>query len=171
MLVEPITLIADLYWLRRGIVRSLPLEEESRGIVLNDSGIVPSNTMVAIVNPETLTLCPSSVVGEIWVSSDSTVKNLLTDGKTGDDVGASALEVTLPGADPRIKYMRTGDLGFLWNVQRRGNMMEQMMEEGQCLYVLGPKCEILERSGLMHFPGDVETSIERCHSAIPANGR
>ncbi|ORZ12219.1 hypothetical protein BCR42DRAFT_331821 [Absidia repens] len=170
MLVEPITLIADLYWLRRGIVRSLPLEEESRGVVLNDSGIVPSNTMVAIVNPVTLTLCPSGVVGEIWVSSDSNVKHLLTDGKTGDDIDAGILEATLPGADPSKKYMRTSDLGFLWNVQRRGNVMGPMLEEGQCLYVLGSKCEIIERSGLMHFPGDVETSIERCHPGIPANG-
>ncbi|KAI8093527.1 uncharacterized protein BX664DRAFT_260037 [Halteromyces radiatus] len=170
MLVEPIVLVADLYWLRRGIVRSLPLEEESRGVVLNDSGIVPSNTMVAIVNPETNTLCPSNVVGEIWVSSDCNVKQLLTGGKTEEDLGASVLEVTLPGTDPRTKYMRTGDLGFLWNVQRRGNMMDPMLEEGQCLYVLGPKCETLERNGLMHFPGDVETSIERCHTAIPANG-
>ncbi|ORZ24051.1 hypothetical protein BCR42DRAFT_316823 [Absidia repens] len=170
MLVEPITLIADLYWLRRGIIRSLPLEEESKGIVLTDSGIVPSNTMVAIVNPETQTLCPGSIVGEIWVSSECNVKHLLTDGQNGGDAGVGRLEVTLPGTDPRVKYMRTGDLGFLWNVQRRGKAMEPTLEEGQCLYVLGPKCEILERNGLMHFPSDVEASIERCHSAIPANG-
>ncbi|KAI9305286.1 hypothetical protein BJ944DRAFT_162028 [Cunninghamella echinulata] len=167
MLVEPIVLIADQYWLRRGIIRSLPVEEESRGIVLTDSGIVPSNTMVAIVNPETHALCPSNVVGEIWVSSDCNADHLLN---CGNDNGASILEASLPGADPRIKYVRTGDLGFLWNVQRRGNPMEPTLEEGQCLYVLGPKWEVLERNGLMHFPGDVEATIERCHPAIPAGG-
>ncbi|ORX55790.1 acetyl-CoA synthetase-like protein [Hesseltinella vesiculosa] len=166
MLSEPIMLIADMYWLRRGIIRALPLEEESNGVVLNDSGIVPSNTMIAIVNPETHTLCPSNMVGEIWVSSDCNVRGLLRNGTSDSQM----LEASLPGADPRIKYLRTGDLGFLWNVHRRGNMMEYVMEEGQCLYVLGPKSDVLERNGLMHFPVDVEATIERCHSSIPANG-
>ncbi|KAI8073219.1 hypothetical protein BC940DRAFT_232010 [Gongronella butleri] len=167
MLSEPIMLIADLYWLRRGIIRALPLEDEAHGVVLNDSGIVPSNTMIAIVNPETHALCPSNMVGEIWVSSDCNVRGLITSNGATD---AQMLEATLPGNDPRIKYLRTGDLGFLWNVHRRGNRMDPMMEEGQCLYVLGPKSDVLERNGLMHFPMDVEATIERCHVAIPANG-
>ena len=108
MLLEPISLIADFEWLRQGIVRPLSqLDDTSYGVLLHDSGIVPTNTMVAIVNPETRTLCPSHVIGEIWVSSDSNI--------CGDLFGKleeNRLEATIQGGDPRVKYMRTGDIGF-----------------------------------------------------------
>ncbi|KAF1806668.1 hypothetical protein FB192DRAFT_1419487 [Mucor lusitanicus] len=170
MLMEPIAISIDPYWLRQGIVRTLSPEEEHYGILLNDSGIVPSNTMVAIVNPETLTICPSNVVGEIWVSSDS---NATTMFQMDDATHEKRFEATIAGNDPSIKYMRTGDFGFLWNVRRRvdNRMMQPMMlEEGQCLYVLGPANETIVRNGLIYFPIDVELSIERCHPAIPSGG-
>jgi acyl-CoA synthetase (AMP-forming)/AMP-acid ligase II len=171
MLLEPLAISLDPYWLRQGIVRALSPEEEPFGVLLHDSGIVPSNTMVAIVNPETHTLCPSNVVGEIWVSSDSNAKTFYN---LDDMAHAQRFEATIVGNDPNVKYMRTGDFGFLWNVRRRvdNRMMQQpMMEEGQCLYVLGPVSETIVRNGLMHFPVDVELSMERCHSAIPSGGR
>ncbi|KAI7903951.1 uncharacterized protein BX663DRAFT_432535 [Cokeromyces recurvatus] len=169
MLMEPIALFVDPYWLRQGIVRALNPEEEPYGILLSDSGIVPSNTMVAIVNPETRTVCPSNVIGEIWVSSDSNAKTFF-----GLDEAAhnQRFEATIVGNDPNVKYMRTGDFGFLWNVRRRvdNRMMQPMLEEGQCLYVLGPSSEAVIRNGLLHFPIDIELSIERCHPSIPPGG-
>lgn len=170
MLMEPIPLSVDPYWLRQGIVRAMSPEEERLGILLNDSGIVPSNTMVAIVNPETLTICPNNMIGEIWVASDSNVKTF----DHLDDMGhAQQFEASIVGNDGSIRYMRTGDLGFLWNVRRRvdNRMMQPMLEEGQCLYVLGSMNETIIRNGLIHFPMDVELSIERCHSSIPSGGR
>ncbi|KAI8647924.1 hypothetical protein BD408DRAFT_407997 [Parasitella parasitica] len=170
MLMKPIAISIDPYWLRQGIIRTLSPEEEHYGILLNDSGIVPSNTMVAIVNPETLTICPSNVVGEIWVSSDS---NATTMFNLDDAAHQQRFEATIAGNDPNIKYMRTGDLGFLWNVRRRveNRMMQPMMlEEGQCLYVLGPANETIVRNGLIYFPVDVELSIERCHPTIASGG-
>ncbi|KAI8098165.1 uncharacterized protein B0P05DRAFT_460540 [Gilbertella persicaria] len=169
MLLEPIALSVDPYWLRQGIVRAMNPEEEAYGILLNDSGIVPSNTMIAIVNPETRTLCPSHVVGEIWVSSDSNAKTFYG---LDDASHAQRFEASIAGNDPNIKYFRTGDLGFLWNVRRRvdNRMMQPVLEEGQCLYVLGPINETIYRNGLIHFPIDIELSIERCHPMIPAGG-
>lgn len=169
MLMEPITLSIDPYWLRQGIVRPLGPEEEHHGILLSDSGIVPSNTMVAIVNPETHMICPSNVVGEIWVCSDSNAKTY----HNLDDVAhAQRFEATIAGSDPNVKYMRTGDFGFMWSVRRRvdNRLMPPMLEEGQCLYVLGPVSETIVRNGLMHFPVDVELSMERCHPTIPSGG-
>ncbi|KAI7894766.1 uncharacterized protein EV154DRAFT_536494 [Mucor mucedo] len=169
MLMEPLPLAIDPYYLRQGIVRPLGAEEEYRAIVLHDSGIVPSNTMVAIVNPETHMICPSNAVGEIWVCSDSNAKTY-----HGLDEGSHAqrFEASIVGHDPNVKYMRTGDFGFMWSVRRRvvDNRMPPMLEEGQCLYVLGPVSETMVRNGLMHFPVDVELSMERCHPAIPPNG-
>lgn len=150
MMMEPISLLADFEWLRQGIVR--PLAQEEHGLLLHDSGIVPTNTMIAIVNPETHVVCPAHVVGEIWVSSDSNVK------------GAEAV---VQGGDPRIKYMRTGDLGFLWDVHRQGTTQ---VEEGQCLYVLGRLEEVVMAKGLMHFALDLEETVEMCSSNIVTDG-
>lgn len=167
MLLEPISLFADFEWLRQGIVKPLSqLDETSFGVLLHDSGIVPTNTMIAIVNPETHTLCPSHVIGEIWVSSDS---NLCGDisGKFND----SRLEATIQGGDPRVKYMRTGDIGFLWNVQRKSMLgMQAPVEEGQCLYVLGHLSETITSKGLLHFAVDLEESVESCHQDILFEG-
>ncbi|CAM0138930.1 unnamed protein product [Umbelopsis sp. WA50703] len=167
MLMEPITLLVDLVSLRRGIVRVLPPEEEALGILLHDSGIVPSTTMIAIVNPETRTVCPANVVGEIWVVSDSNVK-----GFTEDDAQAyeSKFAASIQGGDPRITYARTGDVGFLWSVQRRVGAINASVEEGQCLFVLGKLNEAFHANGCMYFPQDIESSIERCHPSIPPGG-
>ncbi|KAI7895787.1 uncharacterized protein EV154DRAFT_594423 [Mucor mucedo] len=164
MLVEPIALIADLEWLRQGIIRPLSQgDEASYGVVLHDSGIVPTNTMIAIVNPETLTLCPSHVMGEIWVSSDSNVRSDLLGKLTPERTDA-----TIAGSDRSVTYMRTGDIGFLWNVQRGG--IQAHVEEGQCLYVLGHLSEVVTSNGLMHFALDIEESVENCHQDILFEG-
>lgn len=166
MLLEPIALIADFEWLRQGIIKPLSqLDDASYGVVLHDSGIVPTNTMIAIVNPETHTLCPSSVIGEIWVSSDSNI--------SGDMMGifdANKLEATIQGRDPRIKYLRTGDVGFLWDVQRKSSGVQAPVEEGQCLYVLGHLSEVISSKGLLHFAIDIEESVENCHQDILFEG-
>ncbi|KAI9289485.1 hypothetical protein BC943DRAFT_271616 [Umbelopsis sp. AD052] len=167
MLMEPITLLIDLVSLRRGIVRVLPPEEETLGILLHDSGIVPSTTMIAIVNPETRIVCPANVVGEIWVVSTANVNGFTEeDQKTHE----GKFNASIQGGDPRISYARTGDLGFLWPVQRRVGSLNPNVEEGQCLFVLGKLDETFEVNGAMYFPQDVEASIERCHPAIPPGG-
>jgi acyl-CoA synthetase (AMP-forming)/AMP-acid ligase II len=168
MLLEPISLIADFEWLRQGIVRPLQSQSEDTayGVLLQDSGMVPTNTMIAIVNPETHILCPSNVIGEIWVSSDSNAKGLY--GTNRDH--AATFEAVIPGADSRVKYMRTGDIGFLWNVQRKSVGTQASVEEGQCLYVLGHIDEIILSKGLIHFAIDIEGTVENCHQDILSEG-
>ncbi|KAI8990218.1 hypothetical protein BDB01DRAFT_718224 [Pilobolus umbonatus] len=164
MLSKPITLVLDPYWLRQGIVRVLKHKDEQSGIALNDSGIVTSNTMIAIVNPETQKLSPVNKIGEIWVSSDGNIKTF--HGMTYHEQ-ASQFGAVIVGGNPQVKYMRTGDLGFLWNVRRHSNSKS---EEGQCLYVLGPMSETIMKDGLIHFATDIEQHIEQCHAAIPSRG-
>ncbi|KAI8645825.1 hypothetical protein BD408DRAFT_337893 [Parasitella parasitica] len=167
MLLEPISLIADFEWLRQGIIRPLAKgDESSYGVLLQDSGIVPTNTMIAIVNPETLCLCPSHVMGEIWVSSDSNVKGVYNSSIDYTNI----FEATIQGTDPRIKYMRTGDVGFLWNVTRKAMGAQAPGEEGQCLYVLGHIDEIITSKGLLHFAVDIEETVENCHADVLGEG-
>lgn len=158
MLIEPIPLIVDFDWLRQGIIRPLVAGGNKYSVLLHDSGMVPTNTMVAIVNPQTRTLCPAQVLGEIWVASDGNVR-LATD--------PEQFEATLE-SDSSIKYMRTGDLGFLWHVQRQ--TMNGQTEEGQCLYVLGHLSEVLMSKGLIYFAVDVEETVETCHPSIWSEG-
>ncbi|KAI7864431.1 hypothetical protein BDF14DRAFT_1744883 [Spinellus fusiger] len=165
MLVEPISLFVDASWLRQGIVRPTPAED-GQSMLLHDSGIVPSNTMVAIINPETNMLCPDNIIGEIWVSSDCNIQSYYGMDEANH---CARFEATIAGSDPRIKYMRTGDLGFLWNVQRQING-RNMVEEGQCLFVLGPMSETIKVNRLLYFPADIEHSVERCHPTIPPGG-
>ncbi|KAI8992620.1 hypothetical protein BDB01DRAFT_841793 [Pilobolus umbonatus] len=167
MLLEPLSLLASFEWLQQGIVQPLAPGEESYGVLLHDSGIIPINTMIAIVNPETMALCPNNVIGEIWVASDSNSKGLY-DGES--IVHADFFEACIQGTDTKKKYMRTGDIGFLWNVQRRSLGAQAPVEEGQCLYVLGKYRELLYCDGLMHFPNDIEESIENCHPDILPEG-
>lgn len=71
--------------------------------------------------------------------------------------------------DPSIRYVRTGDLGFLHSVSRPigpGGALVDM----QVLFVLGSVGDTLDVNGLNHFPPDIEASVERCHRNIVPNG-
>ena len=67
----------------------------------------------------------------------------------------------MEGGDPRQTYVRTGDLGFLYIIHKPVGDAGTLVEF-QCLYILGPIAETFEVLGLIHFPPDVEFSVERC---------
>lgn len=103
--------------------------ELEQSIILQDTGKVVTNTLVAIVDPSTGRLCPPDHVGEIWVASPSNV-----DGYYGDLVaeifannesfhqsqfGATLdgyFTTTIDGNTTPILFARTGDKGFLYPV-------------------------------------------------------
>ncbi|KAI8877768.1 acetyl-CoA synthetase-like protein [Backusella circina FSU 941] len=162
MQMDPITLSLDPYWLKHGIIHPLPPNEERYGVLLHDSGMVPSNTAIAIVNPETHALSSPYTMGEVWVMSDNNAQTL-----SSKDNPVDRCEATIVGMASSAQYMRTGDYGFLWSIQRATS---SSMERGQCLFLLGPMNETLCHDGLVHFPFDIEVSIERCHPTIPSGG-
>ncbi|OBZ84976.1 Uncharacterized protein C56F8.02 [Choanephora cucurbitarum] len=137
----------DLEWLRQGIVQMT--ENRLRGVPIQDSGIVPANTMIAIVNPDTKKLCPTYTIGEIWVSSDNNVQ---------DDL----LETTMAHPESQVSYIRTGDVGFLWHVERKSEN-DGTLDEGQCLFVLGHLEDIISIRGCFYFPDHIEETVESCH--------
>lgn len=198
MNIEPVRLHLSLKALRRGVVQITNEQDDPTGIWVEDSGIPICGTTVAIVNPETREICLSREIGEIWVSSDANVQSFQSSrehgGRTlsntppfgmetsrppinGTDASISEpaspsdvnsrYNVTIAGGDTRISYVRTGEVGFLWNYSK------ESFNGGKptsLLFVLGSIGETFEVNGLMHFPKDIEATIERSHPNVAPNG-
>lgn len=166
MCIEPIELWLDPKALRAGLVYQVDPETNPNALLVQDSGMVPVSTKVAIVNPETRYLCHTGEYGEIWVESEACVNSFY---RSMDPFDAERFSGKTMDGDQRNTYVRTGDLGFLHTVNRPigpgGGMVEM-----QILFVLGAIGETFEVNGLSHFPMDIEASVERCHRNICNGG-
>ncbi|KAK1965879.1 acyl-CoA ligase [Colletotrichum sublineola] len=166
MCIEPIELWLDTRALRRGLIYPVDPEQDPKALLIQDSGMVPVSTQIAIVNPESRLLCHDGEYGEIWVDSEACVKGFYG---SKDVFDAERFDGRTIDGDPSIQYVRTGDLGFLHNVSRPigpGGAQVDM----QVLFVLGNIGETFEINGLSHFPMDIEASVERCHRNIVSGG-
>lgn len=166
MCVEPIELWLDTRALRRGLIYPVDPDTDPSALLVQDSGMVPVSTQLAIVNPETNRLCHIGEYGEIWVHSEACVKSFYGSKDAFDFERFNGRTVD---GDPQITYVRTGDLGFLHNVTRPIGPGGQQVEM-QVLFVLGGIGETFEVNGLSHFPLDIEYSIEKCHRNILPGG-
>lgn len=165
MCIEPIELWLDPRSLRRGVVRVVAPETPG-ALLVQDSGMVPVSTQIAIVNPETCRLCRIGEYGEIWVQSEASVKAFYG---SKDIFDAERFNGRTIDGDPHVRYVRTADVGFLHNVSRPigpGGAQVDM----QILFVLGSLGETFEVNGLSHFPMDIEATVERCHRNIVPGG-
>lgn len=166
MCIEPIELWLDTKALRRGLIMPVDPDSDPKALLMQDSGMVPVSTQIAIVNPESRMHCLDGEYGEIWVDSEACVKSFYG---SKDIFDAERFDGRTLDGDPNVQYVRTGDLGFLHNVSRPigpGGAQVDM----QVLFVLGGIGETFEINGLSHFPMDIETSVERCHRNIMPNG-
>ncbi|KAF2757134.1 acetyl-CoA synthetase-like protein [Pseudovirgaria hyperparasitica] len=166
MCIEPIELWLDMNMLRRGLVVPVDPDTEPFALLVQDSGMVPVSTQLAIVNPETNRLCLVGEYGEIWVQSEANAHCFYG---SKDPIDYERLNGRTVDGDPEVRYVRTGDLGFLHNVSRpigpNGGMVEM-----QVLFVLGAIGDTFEVNGLNHFAMDIELSVEKCHRNIVPNG-
>ncbi|KAK4991613.1 hypothetical protein LTR66_006495 [Elasticomyces elasticus] len=166
MCIEPIELFLDAAALRRGLVVTVDPDSEPTALLVQDSGMVPVSTQISIVNPETNRLCLVGEYGEIWVQSEATAHSFYG---SRDAFDAERFNGRTVDGDPNVRYMRTGDLGFLHNVSRPIGPGGQLVEM-QVLFVLGGIGETFEVCGLQHFAGDVEASVEKCHRNVMPGG-
>jgi acyl-CoA synthetase (AMP-forming)/AMP-acid ligase II len=105
---------------------------------------------VVIVNPSSMTVCGSAEIGEVWVAGPSVAQGYWGRPKeTGETFQAHLAD---SGAGP---YLRTGDLGFI--------------EDGE-LVVTGRLKEVIIIRGRNHYPHDIETTVESCHTALRPGG-
>jgi acyl-CoA synthetase (AMP-forming)/AMP-acid ligase II len=166
MSIEPIELWLDIKALRRGMIYSVDPDAEPRSLLVQDSGMVPVSTQIAIVNPESCRFCLDGEYGEIWVKSEACVKSFYG---SKDIFDAERFNGFVVDGDPDIQYVRTGDLGFLHNVSRPIGPNGAQVDM-QVLFVLGSIGETFEINGLSHFPMDIEYSVEKCHRSIVSGG-
>jgi len=103
------------------------------------------DTQLAIVDPKTsLQVSPGSI-GEIWIAGES-----IADGYwKNPDATAATFNAQL--AENNLKWLRTGDLGFI--------------SDGE-LFITGRLRELIIIAGKNHFPIDLERTVESADPAI-----
>jgi acyl-CoA synthetase (AMP-forming)/AMP-acid ligase II len=166
MCIEPIELHLDVNALRRGLIMPVDPDTEPNALFVQDSGMVPVSTQISIVNPETNHLCLVGEYGEIWVQSEANAHSFYG---SKDRLDAERFNGRTVDGDPNVRYVRTGDLGFLHNVTRPIGPNGAPVDM-QVLFVLGSIGDTFEVNGLNHFSMDIEQSVERCHRNIVPGG-
>lgn len=126
------------------VVEAVDNEEEAQKIV--GCGQTWLGDKIAIVDPESLTLCPSDRVGEIWVSSKSVTQGYWNRSQETEETFHAYLADT--GEGP---FLRTGDLGFLKNEE---------------LFVTGRLKDLIIIRGRNHYPQDIEQTVEQSNPAL-----
>ena len=108
---------------------------------------------IAIVHPETRRRCASDQVGEIWVAGSGLGKGYWNQPETTEHSFHAYLTDT-PNDHPEGPFLRTGDLGFVY--------------EGE-LFITGRLNDVLVFWGLNHYPAHLEHTVEACHPGFRAN--
>jgi len=132
--------------LAAGQVRQVA-EDAASAIALVSCG-VPAGQHVAIVNPQTATVCPEGEVGEIWVNGPNVAPGYFRN-PAGQVFGNTLTDA--PGELPATGWLRTGDLGVL---------------DGGELVVTGRLKDLIIVDGRNHYPQDIEATAQTAHPVI-----
>ncbi|RLN92435.1 hypothetical protein BBJ28_00016797 [Nothophytophthora sp. Chile5] len=98
---------------------------------------------VRIVDPETGEEKPSGETGEVWISSASKAQGYF--GEEMRALSAEAFQAQVAGGEAGKKYLKTGDLGVLYN---------------QELFICGRMKDLVIIRGRNHYPQDMEATAE-----------
>ncbi|MGH8611323.1 MAG: fatty acyl-AMP ligase, partial [Gammaproteobacteria bacterium] len=101
---------------------------------------------IAIVDPISLTRCPSDQIGEIWVSGPSVAEGYWNRAEETKSTFKAHLADT--GERP---FLRTGDLGYLANGE---------------LFITGRLKDVIIVRGGNYYPQDIERTVEESHKAL-----
>jgi acyl-CoA synthetase (AMP-forming)/AMP-acid ligase II len=96
-----------------------------------------------IINPRTLTECPSHHIGEIWIAGPSITLGYWQKPKQNRE--------TFVFRDG-VRFLRTGDLGFLDSQHR--------------LYITGRLKDLIVIDGKNYYPQDIEETVKLSHPAL-----
>jgi acyl-CoA synthetase (AMP-forming)/AMP-acid ligase II len=136
----PRTLEVDRFALEKGRVT------QGSGRTLVSCGIPADPDGLLIVDPETGKPCPSAIVGEIWVCSESVAAGYL------DHPAETKLTFGAQLATPDTRrFLRTGDLGFLLDGR---------------LFVTGRRKELVVIHGRNFYPSDIEAVAASAHEDL-----
>ncbi|HRD69246.1 MAG TPA: fatty acyl-AMP ligase [Legionella sp.] len=95
---------------------------------------------IRIVDPETLMPCDQDQIGEIWIHGESVAQGYWQN----NDQTEFAFQATINGEASNIRYLRTGDLGFIHAAE---------------LYVTGRIHDLIKLYGKNHYPQDIEYTL------------
>jgi acyl-CoA synthetase (AMP-forming)/AMP-acid ligase II len=124
---------------------------EGKGIrTLVGCGRALADQKIVVVDPDSLTRCPSDRVGEVWVSGPSVAQGYW--GKAEETEVTFRAYLADTGEGP---FLRTGDLGFL----RHGE-----------LFVTGRLKDLVIVRGRNHYPQDIEQTVEQSHAVLRPGG-
>jgi acyl-CoA synthetase (AMP-forming)/AMP-acid ligase II/acyl carrier protein len=126
------------------VVAAVNEQEDIRTIV--GCGQTWSDQKIVIVDPESLTMCPTGKVGEIWVSGSSVAQGYWNKHEETKQTFHAYLADTCEGP-----FLRTGDLGFLLDGE---------------LFVTGRLKDMIIIRGHNYYPQDVELTVEESHPAL-----
>ncbi|MDM3858329.1 MAG: AMP-binding protein [Aphanizomenon gracile PMC644.10] len=101
---------------------------------------------IAIANPQTLTQCSPTEIGEIWVSGANIAVGYWQNPEATQETFQAYLTDTGEG-----QFLRTGDLGFIRNGE---------------LFVTGRLKDLIIIRGHNHYPQDIELTSQKSHPAL-----
>ncbi len=143
---RPIISTFDGRALEDKIVRPVAADHDSsRPLVA--CGAVLASERVIIVDPETSEVLPGDSIGEIWIDSPSVGQGYYRRKEATDETFRA---MTRDGDGP---YLRTGDLGFLYENQ---------------LYVSGRLKDMIIVRGVNRYPQDIEETVEAASEVVQA---
>jgi polyketide synthase PksJ len=114
--------------------------------LLVGSGHTEGETLVRIVNPETLVECRPEEIGEVWISGPIVAEGYWKRPEETERTFRARLAGTSGPA-----FLRTGDLGFL---------------DGGELFVAGRLKDLIIINGRNHYPQDIEKTVEEAHPLL-----
>ena len=113
-------------------------------------GHADQNHRVIAVNPETLTICSDSEVGEIWFAGPSVAKGYWQRPETTEETFHAYTADTQEGP-----FLRTGDLGFIHHDH---------------VFITGRIKDLIIIRGRNHYPQDIELTTEKSHPSLRPGG-
>lgn len=133
--------------LENGIAQ--PNEGSSVGQIstLVSSGCSQMEHEVIIVNPKTLSHCPTRTIGEIWISGTSVTQGYWNAPRKTEHTFKAYLKDSNGGP-----FLRTGDLGFL--------------DHDHELFVVGRLRDLITIGRQKFYPLDIEKTVEQSHYAL-----
>ncbi|MGO4837054.1 AMP-binding protein, partial [Rhizobiaceae sp. 2RAB30] len=142
---KPVILKVDKAALARGAF--LPVETAgNHAVELVSSGRPADDMEVAIIDPETQSRCEDGMIGEVWVRGPSIARGYWQ----APDASRQTFEQT-PAGEAQPYFLRTGDLGFLWNRE---------------LFIAGRLKDLIISRGRNIYPQDIELTVKDSHPAF-----
>ena len=143
---RPVMKTFDRTSLAEKIVRPVRSDDESARKLVGCGAVLPGERIV-IGDPESREMLSADSIGEIWIQSPSVGQGYY---QRKDETERTFNAYSRDGQGP---FLRTGDLGFLFDGQ---------------LYISGRVKDMIIVRGVNRYPQDIEETVEQASDAVQA---